>query len=76
MVVVGGESGNNARICSYNWILNIKNQCTKYGVDFWFKQTGATFKKGGKTYRILRKHQHSQAIKSGIDIIINKDFIK
>lgn len=76
MVVVGGESGNDARICSYDWILDIKNQCAKYSVDFWFKQTGANFEKDGRVYRIPRKYQHFQARKAGIDTITNMDFIK
>ena len=38
-VVVGGESGEHARICNYEWVLNIRQQCQEYGVSFWFKQT-------------------------------------
>ena len=73
MVIVGGESGNEARICDYNWVLEIRNQCIKYGVDFCFKQTGAHFKKENKIYRILRKYQHSQAKKANLNIITNND---
>jgi len=75
MVVVGGESGNEARICDYNWILDIRKQCIKYGTDFWFKQTGAYFKKDGQIYRVLRKYQHSQAKKAGINIITSSYFL-
>lgn len=74
MVVVGGESGNNARTCDYDWILKIREECVKYDVDFWFKQTGAYFKKDGKIYRIIRKYQHSQAEKAGINIITKESF--
>lgn len=38
-VVCGGESGNNARVCDYNWIINIRKQCLKNNVKFYFKQT-------------------------------------
>lgn len=67
-VTAGGESGNNARLCDYDWILDIRQQCAEAGVHFWFKQTGARFKKDGKIYRILRKHQHAQARKAGINL--------
>jgi protein gp37 len=66
-VVVGGESGNEARVCDYSWVLNIRSQCIKAGVPFHFKQTGAYLKKEGHIYRILRKYQHSQARKAKID---------
>lgn len=75
MVIAGGESGNKARICNYDWILEIRNQCMKYGVNFSFKQTGAYFKKDEKIYRVIRKYQHSQAKKAGIDIITNTVFM-
>jgi protein gp37 len=37
-VVVGGESGNEARICDYNWVLDIRRQCIEKEIDFFFKQ--------------------------------------
>lgn len=67
-VVVGGESGDDARICNYNWVLDIREQCLQKGVAFHFKQTGAHFEKGSKLYTIPRSHQHSQAKKAGIDL--------
>ncbi len=67
MVVAGGESGDEARMCDYSWILSLRNQCIKSGVSFRFKQTGALFKKGNRLYRIERKLQHSQALKAGIN---------
>ena len=39
MLTCGGESGPNARDCYYDWILNTRNQCLKYNVPFYFKQT-------------------------------------
>ena len=67
-VVVGGESGPNARICDYDWILDIRRQCAAAGVSFHFKQTGARFLKNGRLYRIRRRDQHAQARKAGIDV--------
>ena len=67
-VSVGGESGVNARPCHYDWILDIRQQCIEKHVPFRFHQTGAYFVKDGRTYRILRKYQLSQAHKAGIDV--------
>jgi len=72
-VSVGGESGVNARPCNYNWILDIRRQCVEKNVPFRFHQTGAYFIKDGKTYRILRKYQLSQAHKANINFGI-KDY--
>jgi protein gp37 len=69
MVVAGGESGENARICDYSWILKLREQCVENGVSFRFKQTGARFVKDNKLYRIKRSLQHSQAYKAGINYI-------
>ena len=67
-VVFGGESGDNARICNYNWVLNIREQCLQKGIAFHFKQTGAHFEKDGRLYNILRRQQHLQAQKASIDL--------
>jgi protein gp37 len=39
-VIVGGESGHNARKMNKEWVLNIKEQCELYHVPFFFKQWG------------------------------------
>ncbi len=39
-VIVGGESGHNARPMNVEWILNIKQQCIKNDIAFFFKQWG------------------------------------
>lgn len=67
-VTVGGESGTNARICEYDWVLDIRRQCAEAGVPFHFKQTGANLRKDGKIYHIPRKFQHAQAKSANIDI--------
>ncbi|WP_195270730.1 DUF5131 family protein [Eubacterium sp. 1001713B170207_170306_E7] len=66
-VTVGGESGLNARVCHYDWILSLHRQCVDAGVAFHFQQTGARLIKDHKLYRIRRKDQHSQARKAGIN---------
>lgn len=55
-VIVGGESGPRARPIEENWVMDIKRQCKKSGVAFFFKQWGGLNKKStgrelkGKTY--------------------------
>lgn len=66
-VTCGGESGEDARVCDYAWVLDLMNQCVAADVAFHFKQTGANFKRGNKVYHIERKDQMTQAAKAGID---------
>jgi len=68
-LVAGGESGEEARPCDYSWVLSLRDQCIRTGVDFRFKQTGARFIRDGVHYAVPRKLQHSQARHAGIDII-------
>ena len=70
MVAVGGESGANARICDFKWVLDIRSQCIENKVSFCYHQTGSKLLKDGKIYNIPRKFHHSQARLSGIDFEI------
>ncbi len=67
-VTVGGESGDDARICDYDWVLGIRDFCLQAGIGFTFHQTGARFQKGGKLYFVPKKFQHLQAKKAEIDL--------
>lgn len=55
-VIVGGESGRNARPMEKKWVIDIKDQCKNQKIKFFFKQWGGTNKKkagrvlNGKTY--------------------------
>ena len=55
-VIVGGESGPNAREMKEEWVYGIKDQCESKDTPFFFKQWGGTNKKatgrelGGKTW--------------------------
>ena len=44
-VIVGGESGRTPRPIQEEWVLDIKEQCLKSGVKFYFKQWGGSNKK-------------------------------
>ncbi len=43
-VIVGGESGPGARHMREEWILDIRDQCSRAGVPFFFKQWGGANK--------------------------------
>lgn len=63
-VIVGGESGSDARVCRWEWVCDLFRQCAEAGVPFTFKQTGAKFEKDGKVYRVPRSRQAEQARKA------------
>ncbi len=44
-VIVGGESGPNARPMNPSWVLDIRDQCHRADIPFFFKQWGGTRKK-------------------------------
>jgi protein gp37 len=50
-VITGGESGPGARSLEPEWVLDIRNQCQKTDVPFFFKQWGGANKK--KAGRLL-----------------------
>ncbi len=50
-VIVGGESGPNARPMDSEWVIDIRQQCIHASVPFFFKQWGGVHK--NKTGRLL-----------------------
>lgn len=46
-VIVGGESGHNARPVERDWVADIRDQCSAAGVLFFFKQWGGRTPKAG-----------------------------
>ncbi len=71
-VTVGGESGRDARICEYDWVLQIHEQCMQAGVTFWFKNTGSLFRKDGVLSRINPYQQGAVAKSFGLDCLDGK----
>jgi protein gp37 len=57
-VIVGGESGRTPRPIKEEWVLDIKDQCRKANVAFYFKQWGGTNKK--KNGKSLRGKQYTE----------------
>jgi protein gp37 len=46
-VITGGESGPGARPIDPKWVIDIRNQCVKAKVAFFFKQAGGRNPKSG-----------------------------
>lgn len=69
-VIVGGESGKKAREIKEEWVLDIKEQCEKANVAFFFKQWGGKNKK--KTGRLLQGKIYNQMPKIYNNFIIIK----
>lgn len=57
-VIVGGESGPRARPMERDWVCDVKETCSRYGVPFFFKQWGGTNKK--KAGRLLDGRTYDQ----------------
>lgn len=57
-VIVGGESGPKARQMDEQWVTEVRDQCLKAGVPFFFKQWGGFRPKSGG--RLLQGAEWSQ----------------
>lgn len=57
-VIVGGESGPNARPCGLRWIADIVVQCKAAGVPCFVKQLGSNAWDGGKRLKLSGKGGH------------------
>lgn len=67
LVVVGGESDRNARPLSYDWVLDVREQCVCHQVRFEFRQCGTHFIKDGRAYTLQVRDLTSQARKANIN---------
>ena len=68
-VVCDGERCKigKARVCNYDWVKSLRQQCEKYNVSFTFMGTGTNFVKDDKLYVLKTSRLQSQmAYKSGI----------
>lgn len=74
-VSIGGEKCeinemNKARMLDYNWVLNVRDQCIKYDVNFIFQQIGSCFVKDGHIFRVKGLiQQRQQAEKANINYL-------
>ena len=66
-VIAGGENYDGSRPLHYEWVKSLYDECVSADITFCFIETGTTFVKGGKTYRLPDKYKQScQAFKSGL----------
>ncbi len=62
-VIVGGESGPGARPMDEGWVIDLRRQCQRAGVSFFFKQWGGVHKK--KAGRLLKGRTWNELPKTG-----------
>lgn len=67
-VTVSGETSKEARVCDYEWVLDIRKQCENANVTFWFKSTGSKFRRNGVVENINPFKQTGLAKSLGINI--------
>ena len=66
-VACGGENYGGARPCDFDWIKALREECASRDITFCFMETGTTFIKDGREYKIESKRlQNLQAFRSGI----------
>ena len=71
-VTVAGEAGREARVCDYEWVLDIREQCVNAGATFWFKSTGSRFRRGGTVETINPYKQGGLAKELDISVLSGK----
>ena len=64
-MVVGGESGSD-RMMEKAWVLDARNQCSKFNVPFFFKQWGDFNEQGEKLTRKAKKDRLAPATIDGV----------
>lgn len=67
-VNASGESGREARVLDYDWILDLRNQCEKADKPFNFRSTGSRLMLDGEVRKINPYKQRSVASEMKIDI--------
>ena len=65
-VICGGENYDGARVCDYEWVMELRRECEERNVRFCFIETGTSFLKDGRLYKMPDKRLQSEmAFKSG-----------
>ncbi len=71
-VTVAGEAGREGRVCDYDWVLDIREQCVGAGVTFWFKATGSRFQRDGVVQKVNPYQQGNLAKELNISVLNGK----
>lgn len=70
-VICGGENYNGSRICNFEWVKKLANECKEASVNFSFIETGTYFVKDKKLYIINNKKTQSiMAYKANLNFVI------
>jgi gp37Gp68 family protein len=70
-VICGGENYNGSRICNFEWVKKLANECKEASVNFSFIETGTYFVKDKKLYIINNeKTQSIMAYKANLNFVI------
>jgi len=72
-VVLGGESGPGARPMNPDWVTDIREQCLRAGVPFFFKQWGGFHKK--KAGRLLEGRTWDQMPRLPVVLHVDSNYI-
>ena len=63
-IACGGENYGGSRPCDFEWVKTLREECVSRNITFCFMETGTTFIKDGKKYRINSKQmQNTQAFR-------------
>lgn len=58
-VIAGGENYGGSRICNYEWVKLLSDECKKYNTTFCFIETGTKFIMNNRLYNIPKKEVQS-----------------
>jgi protein gp37 len=65
LVIAGGEQDKDARPLLYDWVLDVKEQCSRHDIEFQFRQTGTNLiidgKRSRKSVKELEKEIHERS---------------
>jgi len=81
-VIVGGESGPGARPMKKSWVLDLRDQCKRAGIPFFFKQWGGVRKAetgrhlNGRTYDEFPKRVITVQVKSQLDLALSEEILR
>lgn len=59
-VIAGGENYDGSRICKYEWVKCLSDECINNNVTFCFIETGNKFEKDSKVYFVKTKELQSK----------------
>jgi protein gp37 len=69
-VICGGENYDGARPCNFDWVKQLRSECTVHDITFCFIETGTVFIKDGRCYNLPQKQLQSEmAYKSGMNFV-------